>query len=384
VAMRGFGYRDLKIFFIPFFGAAVSGKRVDVATWKQAVVSLAGPLPGIVLGCVLAILVPAPTGLVRTAILSLLIVNVFNLLPLGGLDGGQFFQRTVFSRHRYVEIAFQVITGVALLLLAAKMKTWILGIFAYLGLILIWHRARLLEAASRLRADFAGATDPSALDGVRWARLFGEARRLATPRRPPPAGTRAPPPRPRLVARTMEVLLDAMQPTPSAGVAVGLVGLWGMGLVVTAVGMFAVFGRAAPTSWHTQSLGDTGLTVEMPYHPKATVPEWLYDARGIVRLEAGFRHRYVVSVWAAGRTKMPPEPAPAGPGGEADVVPVSSGRFRGDETRSASAERVCKARILHDDAFLVSLEACAPHEEPEMDRFLTSLREAASAASPTP
>src|SRR6267143_4595384 len=36
VAMRALGYRDVKMFFIPFFGAAVTGRRTGGAAWKEA------------------------------------------------------------------------------------------------------------------------------------------------------------------------------------------------------------------------------------------------------------------------------------------------------------------------------------------------------------
>ena len=54
-AMRLFRYRNLRMFFIPLFGAAVTGQNWNVAGWKKALVSLAGPLPGIALGVVLGI-----------------------------------------------------------------------------------------------------------------------------------------------------------------------------------------------------------------------------------------------------------------------------------------------------------------------------------------
>ena len=54
LGMRLFGYRDVRMFFIPFFGAAVSGKRGAVAPWKEGVVLLLGPLPGIALAFALA------------------------------------------------------------------------------------------------------------------------------------------------------------------------------------------------------------------------------------------------------------------------------------------------------------------------------------------
>ena len=50
LAMRWFGCRNVRIFFIPFFGAAVSGQNFNVAGWKKVVVSLMGPVPGIALG----------------------------------------------------------------------------------------------------------------------------------------------------------------------------------------------------------------------------------------------------------------------------------------------------------------------------------------------
>ena len=37
--MRLFGYKNVQMFFIPFFGAAVSGEKRDVAAYKEAIVS---------------------------------------------------------------------------------------------------------------------------------------------------------------------------------------------------------------------------------------------------------------------------------------------------------------------------------------------------------
>src|SRR5262249_41026480 len=63
LAMLAFGYRNLRMFFIPFFGAAVSGQHYNVAGWKKALVALAGPVPGIAVGwvfCVAGIAIPNP------------------------------------------------------------------------------------------------------------------------------------------------------------------------------------------------------------------------------------------------------------------------------------------------------------------------------------
>src|SRR5207245_5827433 len=42
LAMRWFGYRNLRMFFIPFFGAAVSGRHYNVPGWKKVIVAVAG------------------------------------------------------------------------------------------------------------------------------------------------------------------------------------------------------------------------------------------------------------------------------------------------------------------------------------------------------
>ena len=39
--MRAFKYRNVQMFFIPFFGAAVTGRNFSVAGYKKAIVSLA-------------------------------------------------------------------------------------------------------------------------------------------------------------------------------------------------------------------------------------------------------------------------------------------------------------------------------------------------------
>ncbi len=41
------------MFYVPFLSAAVTGRHYQVSGWKKSLVSLAGPLPNIVLGLVL-------------------------------------------------------------------------------------------------------------------------------------------------------------------------------------------------------------------------------------------------------------------------------------------------------------------------------------------
>ena len=89
VSMRVFGYRNLRMFFIPLFGAAVTGRNYNVAAWKKAVVSLAGPLPGICLGVPLGVAgYLLGQKLLLEAATLMILLNGINLIPLLPLDGG--------------------------------------------------------------------------------------------------------------------------------------------------------------------------------------------------------------------------------------------------------------------------------------------------------
>jgi Zn-dependent protease len=120
IAMRIFKYRNLRMFFIPLFGAAVTGQHWNVSGWKKALVSLAGPLPGIALGFVVGIagIVTHRDALLQAAIL-LIFLNGYNLLPFLPLDGGHFMQSILFCRNRWLDAGFRVLAIAGMAGLAA-------------------------------------------------------------------------------------------------------------------------------------------------------------------------------------------------------------------------------------------------------------------------
>ena len=134
LAMKIFGYRNLRMFFIPLFGAAVTGQNWNVPGWKKAIVSLAGPVPGILLGVALTLvgLITHREWLNHAAVL-LLIINGFNLLPVLPLDGGHVLHAILFCRNRWLDLAFRVLAIAGLLLLAV---TGMGRFFMYLGILM--------------------------------------------------------------------------------------------------------------------------------------------------------------------------------------------------------------------------------------------------------
>jgi tetratricopeptide (TPR) repeat protein len=119
LGMRVFGYRDVTMFFIPLFGAAVSGRKHGAPVWQQAIVLLLGPLPGIVLALALQLIfAPAPGRWMVGAIQYLLIINAFNLLPIKPLDGGRIVDILFFARQPWLAAGFQVLAVASLAWLA--------------------------------------------------------------------------------------------------------------------------------------------------------------------------------------------------------------------------------------------------------------------------
>lgn len=152
IAMRWFGYTDVRMFFIPFFGAAVMGKKHAAPAWQQAWVALLGPLPGLVVALAgyLVLRDDLPHG-AWYVIVMLVALNGFNLLPLGFLDGGRFFSIILFSRNAWVEATMQVVSAGLLGLLAYYQHSIYLGVLAFfmlLGTPLIFRKGLMV---ARLR-----------------------------------------------------------------------------------------------------------------------------------------------------------------------------------------------------------------------------------------
>jgi tetratricopeptide (TPR) repeat protein/Zn-dependent protease len=127
-AMLLFGYRSPAVFFIPFFGALATARKNHASLTEKFWISMAGPLPGLILGIAIAVFrnygLDDMTALARwygdarlwqlTSII-LIVLNLFNLLPIYPLDGGQIADLLLFSRNPYLGVIYRSI-GVVLLL----------------------------------------------------------------------------------------------------------------------------------------------------------------------------------------------------------------------------------------------------------------------------
>ncbi|MBA2539782.1 MAG: site-2 protease family protein [Deltaproteobacteria bacterium] len=253
IAMRAFGYSDVRIFFIPLFGAAASGRRRGVARWKQALVLLLGPLPGIVAGLVLGYL--GASGSMHTLALMLIVVNALNLIPIEPLDGGQLFQVLLYSRNRHLEIIIRAITAALIVAGSVFYGEWLFVIIGAFMLITLGQRKRLLAEAELLR-PLDLPSDPAALDDPQRRVLYRSLWKLL------PAESQVKwRGQPKLQAGMMEQLLDASTTrTPSGGATAGLLATWLVGLALAAVALALV----VPPQWQTFAHPTAQFSIEMP------------------------------------------------------------------------------------------------------------------------
>lgn len=185
-AMRAFGYADVKVFFIPFLGAATTGSKASAPLWQQCVVFLAGPVPGLVLGVMIHFFVSPHDGTWLGTLSGMLIaLNAFNLLPVEPLDGGRIAGLLVLGGVPRVRAVVSVIT--ALLCWALLRLPPLFAAPIFVGVVLAQvARWRAASAAARLRMQSRYVweelpRDPSLAEDEVLFCLYSECRRGAQP-----------------------------------------------------------------------------------------------------------------------------------------------------------------------------------------------------------
>jgi Zn-dependent protease len=174
VAKKAFGYTDLQLFFIPFIGAAVSGRKDNASQVERAIVALAGPVPSSLVASAYlymyynGLLGPQPELLHQVAYFTLLI-NCFNLIPLVPLDGGQFFTALFFSRRPWMETACKLVAVAALLVIGIG-SAW--ASIAIAAMILMSVRASHNISVLSRRLRFAELNTDASLEEMPLERLI--------------------------------------------------------------------------------------------------------------------------------------------------------------------------------------------------------------------
>ena len=135
IAMRAFRYKDTGIFFIPLLGGLAKGTKREISQKESAIVLLAGPLPGILIGTALLLTNSVSTDMAWAGKL-LVILNGLNLLPIYPLDGGQLFNRIYLQEEGPGSRFFKIASALFLTFIAIHYKLYPL---LYFPLLQLWQ-----------------------------------------------------------------------------------------------------------------------------------------------------------------------------------------------------------------------------------------------------
>jgi stage IV sporulation protein FB len=159
IAMKAFRYRDLGIFFIPLLGAYVSGSKREVSQRESAIILLAGPIPGILIGVVFYVLGERNIYLsigdtsYYTISMFFVILNLFNLLPVYPLDGGQLLNRVFLNEDNWLSKIFIFLSIALLTWFAWKSHFPVLYIFPAMMIIRMFSDNRVSRLEKRIEEE---------------------------------------------------------------------------------------------------------------------------------------------------------------------------------------------------------------------------------------
>jgi len=178
VAMRVLGYRDPRIYFVPFLGAVTTGGLPieEQRAVRRAIVALAGPVPSLVLALLSCFVLPVlpldgDTTIVQRTWLYAVGLNYLNLLPLAPLDGGKIVDTLVLHRWPWARVAFALLSGGVVVLAAVRTSSPVMFAFGVLLVVVAAmgiRRVRLDTILQKALASLPGTdrTRPTAQIGV--------------------------------------------------------------------------------------------------------------------------------------------------------------------------------------------------------------------------
>lgn len=158
-AMKYFRYNELGIFFIPLLGAYVSGTKREVSQKQSAVILLAGPLPGIIIGCIFYLLDQHSSGYYLFTIpysrigLLFIILNLINLFPIYPLDGGQLLNRVFLDEESTLSKVFVFLSIGFMCWFAIAMPFYPLLVFPAMMLLRMATEKKISTIEKRIEAE---------------------------------------------------------------------------------------------------------------------------------------------------------------------------------------------------------------------------------------
>lgn len=134
IMMKRFGYENVRMLFIPLMGAFVQGKKKKYSQKQSLWVLIAGPFPGIIIGCTLVWLSSFGSYYrwLQDPALLFLLLNIINLLPLDPLDGGQMFKLFVKKNNELFLMIFALVSSLIVIAVGWFIDSYVVMIFGFI------------------------------------------------------------------------------------------------------------------------------------------------------------------------------------------------------------------------------------------------------------
>lgn len=131
--MKKMGIKTKGFYFLPFIGGAAIAEEEYLSYGENAYVAIMGPVWGALMAWVAGGLYLVSGNPVWAAAAGwMAVINLFNLLPITPLDGGQLVRSIAFSIHKGLGLLFLTVSITAGAYIMLKLK---IGIFALLLLV---------------------------------------------------------------------------------------------------------------------------------------------------------------------------------------------------------------------------------------------------------
>lgn len=146
-AMKFYNYKDVSMFFVPFFGAFVSGTKEQISQKQSTVILLAGPLPGVLLGSVVYYFALVNNNDLLLNVANFMVfINLFNLLPIMPLDGGRFIKCLFFERSELIGKIFSYVSIGALFYYSFTSQSYFLMLVPGFLMLQLFAQSQLKKA----------------------------------------------------------------------------------------------------------------------------------------------------------------------------------------------------------------------------------------------
>lgn len=157
-AMKLYNYTNLGIYFIPFLGAIATGNKKEITQKQDIIISLAGPLPGILIGTTLMFMYAINNEfLYYKAGQMFVIINVFNLIPVHPFDGGRVLRALFFAKSDLIGIVFLCLSTIVfgyLIYLTHNYYFGIIILFQLMALPALVNNRTIRKNLSKHQIDF--------------------------------------------------------------------------------------------------------------------------------------------------------------------------------------------------------------------------------------